>query len=179
MLLAAGGSRRLGQAKQRIHIDGLPLLRRMALAALASAPRELLVALGAAADECHALIADLPLRVIEVPDWTRGMGASLAALVQSAPADCGLLALGVDQPALDAAHLRALVARWRCDPRRPVASGYAGIVGTPALFPPGWRARLAGLDGDVGARMLLRASDCAILDAPALAFDIDRPEDLS
>lgn len=58
LLLAAGGSRRLGQAKQRIHIDGLPLLRRMALAALASAPRELLVALGAAADECHALIAD-------------------------------------------------------------------------------------------------------------------------
>lgn len=178
LLLAAGSSRRLGQPKQLIRVDGVPLLRRMALAALAGAPRELLVALGAHAAECRAAIADLPLRSIDVPDWSRGMGASLAALARVAADDCALLVLGVDQPALDAAHLQALLARWRADPDLPAASGYAGVAGVPAVFPAHWRARLAALDGDTGARALLRGGACHVVDAPLLAFDIDEPADL-
>lgn len=179
LLLAAGASQRLGQAKQLLVLDGSPLLRRMAEAALASAPQELLVALGARADECRAALAGLALRCVEVADWRRGMGASLAALARAAPAGCGLLVLGVDQPALDGGHLRTLVERWRAQPRRAVASGYAGVAGIPALLPAHWRAQLAALDGDVGARSLLRAADdCTIVAAPALAFDIDHPQDL-
>lgn len=178
LLLAAGASRRLGQPKQLVQIAGVPLIRHLALEALASEPSELLVTLGAEADRCRDALCGLPLRCLVVPDWASGMGASLAAGAGAA-APGGLLVLGVDQPALRADHLRQLLSRWRVDPGHPVASGYAGIAGVPAVFPAAWRASLASLNGDQGARRLLRdCRECQVVDAPELAFDLDQPDDL-
>lgn len=179
LLLAAGGSRRLGQPKQLVCIDGLPLIRRLAMAALATAPCELLVVLGAEVQRCSEALAGLPVRIVVAADWAEGMGASLAAGVRAAP-PTGLLVLGVDQPALDAAHLQALVECWRADPGQPVASGYAGVIGTPAVLPAAWREELLQARGDQGARERLRAcAGCRVVEAPGLAFDIDHPGDLA
>lgn len=179
LLLAAGGSQRLGQPKQLVRIDGLPLIRRLAMAALATAPSELLVVLGAEVKLCGEALSGLPVRIVVAQDWADGMGASLAAGARAAPAT-GLLVLGVDQPALDARHLQALVECWRAHPDQPAASGYAGVIGTPAVLPAAWRDELMQARGDQGARERLRARPgCRVVDAPALAFDIDRPEDLA
>ena len=79
----------------------------------------------------------------------------------------------------DAAHLRRLVACWREAPREAAASGYAQIVGVPALLPREW---LNGADftGDRGARRLLvaRATETRVVVNEALARDIDLPGDL-
>jgi CTP:molybdopterin cytidylyltransferase MocA len=49
----------------------------------------------------------------------------------------------------------------------------------PAIFPAGYFDRLAGLQGDVGARALLRsAEEITILKMPSAAMDIDTPEDM-
>jgi CTP:molybdopterin cytidylyltransferase MocA len=182
LLLAAGGSRRLGRPKQLLEIDGVALIRRAALAALATGPRKLLVALGAEVDGCRAALAGLAVDFHIVEDWAAGMGATLASAVCALrqPVD-GVLVVGVDQPALDSAHLRALLARWHADPLRAVASGYAGTFGTPALFPANWQPRLAALTGDQGARALLRnsAEIPEIFHAPELAIDIDDAQDLA
>ena len=182
VLLAAGTSRRLGRPKQLLEIDGIPLIRRAALAALATEPRQLLVALGAEVNGCRAVLADLAVDIHIVDDWAAGMGETLASAARALrpPVD-GMLVFGVDQPALDAAHLRALVARWRANPSRAVASGYADIIGTPALFPASWLAQLTALAGDQGARALLRDSHekPELLHAPELAIDIDDAQDFA
>jgi CTP:molybdopterin cytidylyltransferase MocA len=182
VLLAAGGSRRLGRPKQLLEIDGIPLIRRAALAALATGPRQLLVTLGAEVDGCRAALAGLVVDFHIVEDWAAGMGVTLASAVCALrqPVD-GVLVVGIDQPALGAAHLTALVAHWRADPARVVASGYAGTVGTPTLFPASWMARLATLTGDQGARALLRdsAAEPEIFLAPELAIDIDDAQDFA
>ncbi len=182
VLLAAGGSRRLGRPKQLLEIDGIPLIRRAALAALATGPRQLLVALGAEVDGCRAALAGLAVDIHIVVDWAAGIGATLASGLRELrqPVD-GVLVIGVDQPALGAPHLLALLARWQADPSRAVASGYAGTIGTPALFPADWQPRLAALSGDRGARALLRksAERPEILHAPELALDIDDAQDLA
>ena len=179
LLLAAGGSRRLGQPKQLVCIEGMPLIRRLALAALATSPCELLVVLGAEVERCSAALADLPVRIVIAGDWAAGMGASLAAGARAAP-PVGLLVLGVDQPALDAAHLQALVECWRADPEQPVGSSYAGVTGTPAMLPAAWREELMRAHGDQGARAQLRnCPGCRVVAAPELAFDIDHPGDLA
>lgn len=180
IILAAGASTRLGHPKQLLEINGVPLLRRATLAALATQPRLTLVALGAEIAGSRAALAGLPVTILEVKNWNFGMGATLAAAV-SAIEDHGsaLLVLGVDQPALDAAHLSQLLAAWRHAPTHAVASAYSGVLGTPAVFPASWRGPLCTLKGDLGARDLLRAAalDVIALAAPQLALDIDRPED--
>lgn len=183
VILAAGASTRLGQPKQLIELDGEPLLRRAARAALATAPERALIVVGAQADAVFAAVADLRVERVDCADWAEGMGASLRAAIAALARDDavhGALVLLTDQPALAAAHLQALADAWRADPARAVASAYADTIGVPALLPRAWFGALAALRGDAGARELLRAHRDRIrtIAAPALAIDVDRPEDL-
>jgi molybdenum cofactor cytidylyltransferase len=79
ILLAAGGSRRLGAPKQLVTIDGEPLVRRAALALLATNPEQLYIVVGAMAASVYASVADLGAQRIECLDWSLGLSASLRA----------------------------------------------------------------------------------------------------
>lgn len=187
IVLAAGGSRRLGQAKQLVALDGEPLVRRAVRAAIASGATLTHVVTGAHGDAVYDAVRDLPVLRVACARWQRGLSATLRAGVHAleplAAVD-GALVLLCDQPALAAGHLRAVAACWRA--RRgavPVATRYAEVVGVPALFPRSWFAALAALAGDVGARELLRGADAAgaieTVAAPAYAADVDTPADLA
>lgn len=180
VLLAAGASRRLGRPKQLVAIDGEALVRRAARLALATQPADAVVALGAESAMVAAALTGLPVRALPVPDWARGMGASLRAGLDALSPDCaGALVLLCDQPALDAAHLHALVATWRAAPTRAAASAYAGVLGVPAVLPRAWFAAIEA-DADRGARDLLRARSAETQAVPcaALAADLDTPDRL-
>jgi molybdenum cofactor cytidylyltransferase len=180
IVLAAGASRRLGRPKQLVVIDGETLLYRTVRQALATRPADLVVVVGHAATGSVAAVADLAVRCVETRMPEAGMGVSLRCGFEALDAACdGVLILVCDQPALDPAHLMTMLARWHERPRNAVASGYAGTFGVPALLPRAWLAA-AALDGDRGARDLLRArrTDVRIVANEALARDIDRPSDL-
>lgn len=182
VLLAAGGSRRLGQPKQLLELDGEALVHRAARLGLATAPSAALLVLGAQADAVQAATAGLALQRIHCPDWTEGLGASLRAGLAAVPEHCaGALVLLCDQPALGVAHLQSLVDAWRGQPERAAASAYDGVLGVPALLPRGWFAALSHSSGDRGARGLLREhrDEVIAVPAPALARDIDHPDDLA
>ena len=181
ILLAAGASARLGRAKQLVEIDGEPLLRRAACALLATAPLDCVVVLGHAEESLRKALAGMDVRCVVARDHAQGLSASLRAGLATLDARCaGALIVLTDQPALAAAHLLALRGAWRTQPTRAVASAYAGVLGVPALLPRAWFGELAALRGDVGARALLRdrAQHVVAIDAPALAHDIDTPDDL-
>lgn len=181
VLLAAGASRRLGLPKQLLRIEGETLLHRAARFGLATAPAQAILVLGAQADTIATAADGLALQRVHCPDWEEGLGASLRAGLAAVFTSCeGALVLLCDQPALDAAHLGALVAAWRRDPARAAASAYAGVLGVPALLPRAWFDALSHLSGDRGARDLLRerAGQVTAVPAPALSEDIDHPDDL-
>ena len=181
LLLAAGGSLRLGQSKQLLRMDGETLVHRAARLALDTAPDDALVVLGAGADALAAAVADLPIRPVACAGWAQGMGASLATGLAALSPDCDVaLVLLCDQPALDAAHLAQLLAAARAAPGRAAASAYGGVLGVPAVLPRAWFAALSTRREDRGARDLLRerAGEVMAVTAPALSRDIDRPEDL-
>lgn len=180
VVLAAGASRRLGQPKQLLQIDGETLVHRAARLALATAPLQVRVVLGHGADDIAQALSDLPVQLQLADAWEQGMGASLAAGVAALPPSCtGALILLCDQPALDAAHLQALVQRWQQAPQRAVASAYAGISGVPALLPRSWLEPVA-LQGDRGARGLLRrrCEEVDNVENQQLQVDIDGEADL-
>lgn len=182
ILLAAGASTRLGQAKQLIVIDGESLLRRTARALLATQPLELVVVLGHDADMLRATIVDLPARPVVAADFASGMSASLRRGISALNGNCvGALIALTDQFGLQAAHLIALRNAWREMPEFAVASAYANVLGVPAVLPRTWFADIARLRGDVGARALLRerAHQVVAIDAPKLHRDLDTPANLA
>ena len=182
VLLAAGGSRRLGRPKQLVRRRGRTLLEHAVEAARGAAPgAPLVVVLGAEALRLRTLLrrCDAAARPVVNFRWTSGLGSSLAAGLDALPStvDAALVLL-VDQPNVGAAALRRLIAAWRRRPTVPAAARYLGRAGVPAILPRrSWRA-LRGVEGDSGARALLRgASAVTLVDLPEAELDIDTPED--
>src|SRR5262245_65310471 len=79
VLLAAGGSRRLGRPKQLVRLEGLSLVRRAVDIVSAAQVDSVTVVLGAAADEVQRELAGVACRVAVVHNdaWERGMGSSI------------------------------------------------------------------------------------------------------
>jgi molybdenum cofactor cytidylyltransferase len=178
VLLAAGGSRRLGRPKQLLAWQGETLVRRAARAALEAGVDELIAVVGAERDAVAEALAGLDLRLVANERWREGIGSSIAAGVRAASGDAVLLLLA-DQPGVDAALLAELVAAGKAGHER-VACAYAGVVGVPALFrDPSDLAALRDLAGEQGARGLLRRAGAAVRTIPAerAAHDIDDEAD--
>jgi CTP:molybdopterin cytidylyltransferase MocA len=178
VLLAAGGSRRLGRPKQLLVWQGETLVRRAARAALEAGVDELIVVAGAQRDAVAAALAGLDLRVVENDRWPEGIGSSIAAGVRAASGAAVLLFLA-DQPGVDAALLAELIAGMEAGHER-VACAYAGVIGVPALFSDrSDLVALRGLSEDRGAGHLLRRAGGAVLAIPAeqAAHDIDDEAD--
>src|SRR6185295_17934563 len=114
LLLAAGGSRRLGRPKQLLVHRGRTLVEAAADAALAVCNDAVIAVLGAFRDEVEAQLAPRELLIASNSQWREGIGTSLAAGVARLPASCdGVLVLLCDQPRVTQDDLRALVAAWR------------------------------------------------------------------
>lgn len=182
IVLAAGASTRLGQTKQLLTLNGETLVHHAVRLGLETAPVDCVVVCGADAGRVAASVADQPCRMVHCETHRSGMSASLRAGLDALHHECpAALILLTDQTALEASHLRSLCELWQRNPERAVASGYAGIVGVPAILPRTWFAELNLTHGDRGARELLRSrsSEVAIVTAPELARDIDTPAELS
>jgi molybdenum cofactor cytidylyltransferase len=180
VLLAAGLSRRLGEAKQLLEIGGEKLVRRAARLALATSPLDAVVVTGDHAEAVEEALHGLAVRCVAAEDFDEGMSRSLASgLRHLDPACAAALVVLCDQPALTAGHLARLVEAWEAAPSSAAASGYLGTAGVPAVLPRAWFSRLMSARGDRGARDLLRehAGEIRVVPDERLGADIDHPEE--
>ncbi len=190
VVLAAGGSSRLGRPKQLVEHEGVPLVARAAQAALRAGADPVIVVLGASADAARVALASLPVVVVLNEAWAEGMGTSVAAgvreLVARAPAVRGVLLALVDQPFVGEAALGRLIDAWAYADARAAdgvaiaAAAYAETVGVPAVFGRAHAEALCSLPPAAGAARLLRAEDARVhrVRMPEAAVDVDTPDDL-
>lgn len=181
VVLAAGEAKRFGSAKLIVPIDGVPLVRRAALAAL-TACEQVVVVTGAHREPVEACVADLAVACVFNAQWAAGMGGSIACgiarLLRTTDAAIILLA---DQALIGVPQLRQLIDAHTAAPERVITAQFSAVLGPPCLFPRTFFAELAALRGDHGARSLLQRH-ARLVDAvpmPAAAFDIDTPRDLA
>lgn len=176
--MAAGLSRRFGADKRRFddgsgpllqqtlaHVLAMQLPTRIALRAHDSVHLETLLGQAAAAN----------VQPVYVDDCERGLGYSIARCFNPPPDwDGALLYLG-DMPHLQPDTARLLIAHF--DVRRIQAPAFQGRRGHPVLFGRDFFGALATLDGDTGARDLIRRSrdvlDMHDVDDAGAIWDID------
>lgn len=180
LLLAAGGSTRLGRPKQLLRIGAVPLVRHVARLLLATQPECLVVVSGGADAAVRATLADLNVLMVRNEDWQTGLASSLRCGHQAlAQSSLPLLIAGTDQPRLTEKHLRALLEQGLGDKDIVTSYGEDGR-GIPVLLSPVTQGRIPGLEGDTGLRQLWKNAQatpvCVV--APELSFDIDTPEQL-
>ncbi|RKH47369.1 nucleotidyltransferase family protein [Corallococcus sp. AB049A] len=180
VLLAAGGSSRLGQPKQLLRHEGTSLVRRAAERALAASP-VVTVVLGAKRDEVGAELRGLAVRCVDNPGWALGQGSSLHAGLRVLPPDVdGALLMLCDQLRVDTDHLRSLIATFERTHAPIVASAYAGTRGVPALFSRALFPELAALEPTGGARGLIARDPSRVVEVPLPGGeeDVDTAEDV-
>jgi molybdenum cofactor cytidylyltransferase len=180
LLLAAGAASRFGAAKQLATVDGVPLVVRAVRALAPVCEGGVLVVTGAYQEDIARTLVGESARCVYNPAWREGMAASIRQGIAAigASADAVLLAVA-DQPGLRTQDYAELVAAWRGAPAQPAAAVYAGAPGVPAIFPRGEFTHLTSLQGDRGARSLLRSAAAVTrVELPAAAWDVDRPADL-
>jgi CTP:molybdopterin cytidylyltransferase MocA len=179
-ILAAGGSRRLGQPKQLLAIDGTTLVETVVARVCASRCDRFAIVVGAHAADVIARVARHPVDIVANPHWQEGLASSVRAAAAWAQriAASGLLLCVVDQPRLATEHLDRLVERFRAS-RTAVGSRYAGTLGVPAIVPATAFAELIALTGDRGARALLARPGTIAIDWADGAIDIDVAADLA
>ena len=186
IVLAAGASRRLGQPKQLVQLEGETLLSRTIRVTLEAGVRPLCVVLAADSEGMLTGVDESFVQAVVNHQCERGIATSIHAglhwLSQDQPEAQGVLMLVCDQPRLTTEHIRTLIDRsvqthWNCI----VASVYAGVRGVPAIFPRSDFAKLLALQGDKGARNLLQHAASLVIDVPFPdgVIDIDTPEDLA
>lgn len=177
VVLAAGGSSRMGRPKQLLPYRGRSLVRHAVAAAAGGGCEPVVVVTGAHAAEVEAELAGV--RVVRNDDWRAGPGTSVWAGVTAVGDADAVVFLLCDQPHVDAGHVRRLLDEYRVSGRPMVASAYADAVGVPALFDRSCFAELAAVDPAAGAKQLLaRDRDrVAVVPFPAGGADVDTPAD--
>lgn len=184
IILAAGRGARYGAQSNKllVEIGGQPILRCVAAAALASRARRTIVVTGHARHEAEAALHGLCVDFRHNPDFASGLASSLrVGLAAAGGADGALMMLG-DMPGVSPSTLDALIAAFEADKDcAAIVPAFRGKRGNPALLSRALFEQVAELDGDTGARDLLRSAkgvvQLPVEDAGILA-DVNTPADL-
>lgn len=184
IILAAGGSTRLGEPKQLLTDEGTTLVRRITEAALSLQTGPVLVVLGANEEHIRPELVDLPIHTPVNSHWQDGLASSIQVGLQrmcDEPVDAFLIVL-TDQPSVTAELLQALITTQQQTGRGIVACRYGelGHLGVPALFDIRYRSEFMRLSGDMGARKLIQqyANDCSEIPFPLASIDLDTRQDV-
>jgi molybdenum cofactor cytidylyltransferase len=182
VILAAGGSARLGQPKQLVQLGGRPALHIVVTTAMAIAGPAVTVVVGAHARELTYLLSHTAASFVVNRHWEEGMGSSLRCGVNSLPGTCdaALILLG-DQVAVTTDDLKRLVSAWKGSGETVAAATYSRHVGVPAIFPRSCFPDLLELRGDQGARAVIERNQDRLVRVPMpnAAVDLDTPEQLA
>ncbi|HEX2155284.1 MAG TPA: nucleotidyltransferase family protein [Acidimicrobiia bacterium] len=160
LVLAAGGSSRLGRPKQLEEWGSNSLLGHVVDQTRRYPVDEVWVVLGAGIEQVLEKVDLADCGVIENPEWEEGISSSLRvgldALIQTSRAEAALIIIG-DQPNVDRRVVEEIVATFARSPLPVVIPKYRYTWGNPVMVDRSLWPRLMSLEGDEGAQRLFKA----------------------
>ena len=183
LILAAGGSSRMGSPKQLLKWKNSNLLNNTISKAIELNVKEIIVVLGANADMIIPEIDQSKVNILINKDWENGLGSSISAgvnhILQSNTSINGLLIMLADQPLIENDHYLKLIKDFSSGNKTIIATKYNDSKpGVPALFDKFYFKDLNDLNLDFGAKQLIsRYSENVIsIKNEQSRLDIDTPE---
>ena len=181
IVLAAGGSRRMGHPKALLPLGATTFLGRIVATA-----RE------AELEPIHVIVGDDAVTIaVAHPELARGMihnvrpdlgplSSLRLGLAALPPSVDGAVVFPVDHPLVQAATVRALVGAFRQVGRPIVVPIHGGQRGHPTLFARETFAELATAPLEEGARAVVRADPARVaeveVDDPGILANVDTPD---
>ena len=187
IVLAAGKSTRMAPHNKLLVTDraGRAMVARVVDNILSSRARPILVVTGHRADEVRAAVGGRPVVFVDAPDYEQGLAASLKAGIGALPEDApaAIVCLG-DMPLVTGRMIDRLIDSFDPDEGRLiVAPTHDGQIGNPILWDRSFFSEILRLQGDSGARSLLKrhAEQVAeiAMDDDAVLRDFDTPDSLA
>lgn len=178
IVLAAGASNRLGRPKQLLIYKGKSLLRHVLDIAKNVNAQPVIVVLGANSQlTSNEIPGDSNIYKIINDNWNKGISSSICcglnALQQIAPSSEGAIFTVCDQPFITASFLNKLITVQKETGKPIVASSYENTVGTPVLFHKTFFPELLALQGDAGAKTIIRQHTGSYVTVPFPKGEID------
>lgn len=181
IILAAGGSSRLGEPKQLLNYKGWNLVQVAKNAMTEAGCFPVIVVLGASHERVKNVLPDA--NVVINDQWQQGIASSirvgLEELLAAAPGVSQFFLSVCDQPFINAKLVTEMQQEAVRSGKGIVACAYADTIGTPVLFNKTYITHLKNLTGDEGAKKLFNAfsDDLTTVSFPLGKFDVDSPED--
>ncbi len=179
LVLAAGGSKRLGRPKQLLPYGAATILEHVLGVAQSCQFAQLLCVVGGHADDLRATAQREGVEVIENPQFGEGCSSSIAAALRAVdPRSEALVLMLGDQPGVRAETVAALLAGRGAAPLAVCA--YADGRGHPLAFARSMFGELASLHGDKGVWKLLDRHASEVIEVPIespIPRDVDTWDD--
>lgn len=183
IVLAAGGSSRMGTPKQLLSWGNTTLLGHALKQARGVSIQKKYLLLGANAGRIMEEVDITGFIPVINPGWEEGMGSGLAhvaeTLLEDNPDTRGVLITLADQPLVTTALLEKVLEAGSTGEQEMAACLYGDRAGVPAFIGAPFVKQLLTLKGDQGCRILFKQYPEALnlVDAGSTLADIDTPED--
>jgi molybdenum cofactor cytidylyltransferase len=180
VVLAAGGSSRLGQPKQLLKFRGETLIRRVVRAAAEAGCDPIVVVAGETDAAIREELGGTRATIVQNPEWQLGLGTSIRrGLREIGESVDAVVLLTCDQALVDRRVIAQLITAQEKTGKPIIASSYGNTLGVPALFERSCFEALLALPVDSGAKKIIeeQADNVASIPFEDGAIDIDTPED--
>lgn len=184
VVLAAGTSSRFGEEnKLLMPLDGVPIVRHVAMSLLNSDLDGVTAIVGHESQRVREALDGLPVEIRLNAEYSTGQSTSVHEGVTAArdhDADAVVVALG-DMPSIADSTIDLLVKAYTREVADIIVAAADGKRGNPVLFASAHFDALSNVEGDTGGRALIQEADDVVGVETAnsgVLQDIDTPSDL-
>lgn len=184
IILAAGNSSRLGQAKQLVQLNGESLLSRQCQMAK-QLSKNVSCVLGFQANVMIDEIADFSVKNVINEDWQNGLSSSIAKGISAIDEDTDAVMLVlVDQWQLSHKNFQEIYQLWQDNPQNIISATQLNngknVTTPPVIFPSYCFSQLKELNQGNGAKSVINKhlNQLLCITMPEAFVDLDTPEQL-
>lgn len=184
ILLAAGESKRMGKPKLLLNLEKTNIINTTIDNLLKSEIYELIIVLGHEAQKIENSVStqDKRIKFVTNKNYREGMSTSIkrGVLTTSKESEAFLIALG-DQPLISPKLINRLIEKYQSSKLGIVTVMHQSLRGHPVLISKKYVKEILSLNGDIGARDLLKQhlddTGSINIESSEEFFDIDKTQD--